>query len=374
MTRIAVICGIAGNPRISKRIETLVSSENEVSVIYWNRTHGFGMRLPRQQGARYFEIGGTNVRNPIKRFLETRRLNEETLEKLEKIQPDIVYVMHLECMFSARKYCRKNNSLFVFEVSDLPGAWYLKNLGFLREPLSGILDRIVSSADAFVMTSPFFFTNYYRDRTRIPEERVFVFENVPRRCVFEKIRKEPSKKLRVGFVGGVRYFRSLQTLVEAAKELDDIEVIIAGAGPQIDAVEEISRGSANVTLLGGYDYEKDIARIYSGLDIVYSVYDPEMLNVKLALPNKLYEAIVCEIPIIVASGTCLEEYVKELGVGFSVTHGDVGSLRDLLVTLSRDREILQKISQHESRIKERFFYENIEKNFLEWLEGLKKSR
>ena len=57
----------------------------------------------------------------------------------------------------------------------------------------------------------------------------------------------------------------------------------------------------------------------------------------MALPNKLYEAVFCELPIIVAKGTYLSEIVDDWGVGLSVSHTDVDELCDALQIL-RDKD------------------------------------
>ena len=72
---------------------------------------------------------------------------------------------------------------------------------------------------------------------------------------------------------------------------------------------------SNIRIYGEYNYEKD-SKLYSMTDVVYSVYNTNNYNVRLALPNKLYESIVCGNPIIVTSDTYLENYVKNLELGF----------------------------------------------------------
>ena len=61
-----------------------------------------------------------------------------------------------------------------------------------------------------------------------------------------------------------------------------------------------------------------MASIYAGIDWVLSAYDADYENVRYAEPNKLYESIFFETPIIVSRGTFLAERVESLGVGLSV--------------------------------------------------------
>ena len=69
--------------------------------------------------------------------------------------------------------------------------------------------------------------------------------------------------------------------------------------------------------------------------MIYSVYDADMTNVRVALPNKLYEAIYCERPIIVAKGTYLAELVERWGVGVAVDHREP---KELTAVLQRMRD------------------------------------
>ena len=79
------------------------------------------------------------------------------------------------------------------------------------------------------------------------------------------------------------------------------------------------------------------------MDCVFAVYDADNPNVRIALPNKLYESILCELPIIVAKGTYLEELVKEWGVGVSVSHKDVNELAEALKMLMNNQELYGQI-------------------------------
>ena len=73
--------------------------------------------------------------------------------------------------------------------------------------------------------------------------------------------------------------------------------------------------------------------MYGKCDAIFSVYDADMQNCKVALPNKLYESIYCEIPIIVAKGTYLSDLVEEWGVGISVKHDSLDELTDAVFKL-----------------------------------------
>lgn len=370
MKKIVLLSATSGNPRIRRRMETFVSYGFDATYVFWSRDHGFGSKNEKETSGKRIRIQASNIRNPVKRFLETKNVSKITYKHLKKLKPEIVYVFHAECLFAANRYCKETNSKLILEISDLPAQWYLKKYPILGKLMLFFVNRLISDVDAIVFTSPYFYTEYYKNKINLPEKNVFVFENVPKKKVFENFEKVASQKLRIGFVGGVRYLKSLETLIRAIQGVKGLEVIIAGAGPQLGKLEKLKKNADNIHVIGGFDYEKDIKDIYSNIDIVYSVYDTSMLNVRLALPNKLYEAIICEAPIIVARGTCLEKYVKELDVGFSVPYGDEKALRELLKFLLEQPGVIKKVSMKEKRIKNEYFYENIEPQFLEWIEDV----
>ena len=96
---------------------------------------------------------------------------------------------------------------------------------------------------------------------------------------------------------------------------------------------------------GKFKTPEDLPAIYSQLDLVLSTYDTDSDNVRYAEPNKLYEAIYFETPIVVSSNTFLSKKVKELGVGFEL---DVNreNVESFISSLTID-----KISQVKEKIK-----------------------
>ena len=57
-----------------------------------------------------------------------------------------------------------------------------------------------------------------------------------------------------------------------------------------------------------------------------------VLNNRVALPNKLYEAMYFRVPIIASKGTYLAERVMTAGVGYEIDCGSVEQIRHILVT------------------------------------------
>src|SRR5690606_18847385 len=71
--------------------------------------------------------------------------------------------------------------------------------------------------------------------------------------------------------------------------------------------EQLSQLFSNVHFLGAFKNPNDLPLIYDGIDVVVSCYDIVDFNERILEPNKLYEALYFQKPIIVSDGTFLSE-------------------------------------------------------------------
>jgi len=363
------------DPRIIKRLNSLNKFFDESHLLYWERDFGNGFSFAGIEGVISESISTTSDPSLVKRILEDRKLREKTINKILTYDPDVIYISGVELLWAIKKVPFKRKPIIILEIADLPANTHISKLGFFGKSVEKILINVVKEvADYYVITSPGFYHGYY-EKYGFDKNKFFVFENVPQKNIFKTFEINPEKimnkeKLVIGYIGAVAYYSSLKALFEACNNIENVEIVIAGKGSDSEKVENEAKKYKNVKVLGRYNYEQDISRLYSMVDVVYSLYNVDNYNVKLALPNKLYEAIVCGKPIIVAKDTYLEEYVKELGVGFSAPYKDVDALKALIEDIYNDREKLSDISRKCMEIRKDYFYETVEEEFLKWLEQI----
>ena len=363
------------DPRIIKRLNSLNKFFDESHLLYWERDFGNGFSFAGIEGVISESISTTSDPSLVKRILEDRKLREKTINKILTYDPDVIYISGVELLWAIKKVPFKRKPIIILEIADLPANTHISKLGFFGKSVEKILINVVKEvADYYVITSPGFYHGYY-EKYGFDKNKFFVFENVPQKNIFKTFEINPEKimnkeKLVIGYIGAVAYYSSLKALFEACNNIENVEIVIAGKGSDSEKVENEAKKYKNVKVLGRYNYEQDISRLYSMVDVVYSLYNVDNYNVKLALPNKLYEAIVCGKPIIVAKDTYLEEYVKELGVGFSAPYKDVDALKALIEDIYNDREKLSDISRKCMEIRNDYFYETVEEEFLKWLEQI----
>jgi len=314
------------NPRFIKQINYFVQNGFDVSVIYFYRNYLADLNdnidkkvnlycLDTIENGKYMQRIGIYLKSVF------------TLKKLlKKINPNKIIITNIDILFllifnNIKKYTND----IVMEISDLRG--YTFNTRFI-DKLQQNLDSIVLKkyVSKMIFTSPKFYEFYYKNKFK---KEYFILENKPLKNMLPpKIEKVKSKKIIIGIVGLLLDGKPHKSLFEYVKDKTDIEVHIYGKGIFEAQAKEYAQKYNNIKYFGPYNFFKDISKIYASLDIIYMSYDTTQCdeNIKLALPNKLYEAIYYRVPIITTSETYLAQRVLEYGIGYTIkccNHSDI---------------------------------------------------
>ena len=271
-----------------------------------------------------------NDNNPLKRVLPTLKYIKMGIKELRNIKPKCVHVSKLDSLYMVWRYCKKVNDKpkVVYDVSDLHSLGYNNSKNPIKKAIRFLLWRIEKKISKCVnyifVTSPKFYSDYYSAFYK--EEQVVFTPNIPDTNAFKKFEKKREGKYTIGFVGSLRYFKQICNLIDVTKEMD-INVMLAGSGIDEEKLRDYANGLTHVSFFGKYDYLKDIKTIYEQIDCVYAVYDTKIKNVKVALPNKLYEGAYCGLPFIVSKGTYLSELVEKYEIGVSCEAEDCFDLK-----------------------------------------------
>lgn len=258
----------------------------------------------------------------FKRFAVFPKILDIQQKSLKEFHPDVIYVQGIDCLLAASIYKlrSRNEPHIVYEVADLREAFFPSG-SLIQKAKSKLICSIekilLNSVSLVVATSGKFLDLRYRKL--LPENKLLEVPNMPILSYFQCFKKKREGEFVVGYVGVLRYINQMKLLCDAAKTVN-CRVVFSGEAQDSCEYRELVDYSDDrfVTFSGRYDYAKEIASIYGGFDCVYAVYDAKNPNVQIALPNKLYEAVWCGLPLIVSRGTYLGEIVERLGVGIAV--------------------------------------------------------
>lgn len=329
------------NPRMNKRI-TVFKDIAETKVICTRRASQNIWEPSQDVEHIIFDIDLPRSSQILKRYLVSQDFQKKAIEKLEEFKPNVIYAEGLDTLIIADQYKKKYKTKIIFEVADLRESFIEKPKNLFKRIVADVIQfkekSVFRSVDYLVTTSPKFYDIHYKDL--IAKDKVLFIPNTPDVEVFKNYKKKQGGTFTVGFIGGIRYLKQMNMLVDAAN-IVGCDVLFAGAGgtsSDYKAITKYCEGMENVTFTGRYDYKAEIASLYGRVDCVYAVYDADNPNVRIALPNKLYESVFCELPIIVAKNTYLSEMVEKWGVGIAISHKDKNELATLLTKLKGDAE------------------------------------
>ena len=113
---------------------------------------------------------------------------------------------------------------------------------------------------------------------------------------------------------------------------------------------------------GSYHFS-ELASLYQQIDIMYSVYPKH--NV-VSMPNKFYESIITETPIIASSETEFGEKVGAEGFGFLVypDSDTTGQLVQIMSNLIDNSEEIIRMKSNMAKKKSNYYWESNIPNLL----------
>ena len=319
-------------PRCIKRIETIIGSNPN------SRIYGFdnGLYNDNLQGMRFkiekiFVIN--NKKSQLLKFCQYI-LNIRTVLKETK-KDDIIYAFGFEIglivyLFSKHRY--------VYEEADIFSSRFSNPL--IRGILKWFDEKIIHKSLLTVLTSDGFVEYLFKNKNK--PENVVVLPNKLHVKLSQTERigmpNINEKAIKFAFIGSIRY---PDTIFRFAKivglHFQQHQFHFFGEGPYSNMAKEMLNEYTNVYFHGSFRNPDDLTDIYSKTDINIVCYDTRSENVNIAEPNKLYESIFYNRPIVVSDGTFLAKRVSQLKVGFSIDCSNDDSIKEFISNLTYEQ-------------------------------------
>lgn len=337
-------------PRLIKRMD-LVKDKFDLYAICWDKGGDEKYDFKRDFCKKEIINIDADNSNPMKRLIPTYKFSQKAYKILDRIKPDLIHVQSYDMLEIATKYKKNNDNKvkIIYEVPDIHRYLTDDKKNFPMNIVSSILKKrennMLAFVDLMIMTSMKFWEHF--DGKYSKDNLVFM-PNIPNLELFkdyDKLRvKNQHDTFTVGYIGGLRYLNELKKLVKAMEGLG-MNLMMAGfeSGTYF---KELSETKDFIEYRGKFYYDDEIAELYSKCDCIFSVYDASMKNVRIALPNKLYESIHAELPIIVARDTYLSEVVNEWNVGVAVDHESEEEMRNVLIKLRDDQSFYHSLQEN----------------------------
>lgn len=352
-----IICIIPqlSQPRCIKRINTLVESGHNVLV------YGFDNGLYSDNISNYLcPVYRQNIEtngNRLKGFLDRVKLIKKICTQLK--DGDIVYLFGIELCFSY--YIQRHNNYYIYEQADLN---YTKlSFGFAVRLFRMIDSFLINKSLITILTSQGFIDYLYPKGNK--SKKIILIENKLSHNLKNLIVPNPViniNKLRFGFVGAIRYPRTIFTFAKVIGQFfPQHEFHFYGEGKSSTEAILLCNQYKNLFYHGKFQNPYDLPFIYEHIDLNIVCYDTSSKNVQIAEPNKLYESAYFLKPLVVSKGTFLEKKVLDWGIGFSCDASNIDDVVEFVNSLSNDK-IIQCVEKCKSIPNEDLFDNPIQYN------------
>ncbi|HWM35343.1 MAG TPA: glycosyltransferase [Pseudolysinimonas sp.] len=146
--------------------------------------------------------------------------------------------------------------------------------------------------------------------------RPLVVRNAPP-AVSQKPGAVDPDRIRLLYHGGAVWERGLQQIIDALEHLDDrftMTFMLTGSQKTAQQVREASTGNPRVEFVPAVTVH-EVAGAINGYDLEIMFYPPATENLRLALPNKLFEAVQGRLGLVVGESLSMAQVVGEHGNG-----------------------------------------------------------
>lgn len=268
--------------------------------------------------------------NPIKRNYQTKRFNLwfnkgalfyanyniRLFIFLLSTKPTVLWSNDLDTLPSNFLYSKIKNIKLIFDSHE----YFTQVPELINRPFTQKfwkrIEKYILPKLKNVLTVSQSIANLYEQEYNI---KVNLLRNVPllnKKFIEVENIKVAGKKI-VIYQGAINVNRGIQQMVEAMQYLDNTLLYIIGSGDVFNEIEKLIQQlklQNKVTLLGRIPLEK-LHGYTIQADLGLSLEEDAGLNYRFALPNKLFDYIQAEIPVLVAPLPEIKKMVTLYQVG-----------------------------------------------------------
>ena len=329
MRKLVFIMAGMGNPNNVKRVEEAIARGIDVDVYAFE-----GMRDgPRDpEGVEINLLKGYSADMPYWKRVGTIMKGMKNVLSHYKDDEAIYYLFRND---KAIIFSFLTKRPYIFEEADMTHVNLKYSL--LRNIIEHMIKRVIRKSVVSAFRSEGFLKYHFGEER---PDNVYVITNRLHQDIV-KVSEEAytgldENHIRFGFVGGIRYETIYMFAETLLKNFPQHEMHFYGMFPNEKAKEQFKTLAQynNCFFHGAFRSPDELPKIYSQIDVLLSAYDVSRINPRYAEPNKLYEALYFDKPIIVSSHSFLADKVSRLGAGFDVNALDEKAIVSLVNTIN----------------------------------------
>jgi len=287
------------------------------------------------------------------------------LVNLIKCRPNVVYACDLDTILPCYLYKLLFGKKLIFDVFDRYAMTLIPaKFKTLHAVVNHIEEFFAARVDVLINIS-----KEVLDTFRKKPNRSVIIMNCAKDFYIKKEVLAGRRPLKVVYTGAIwRNSRGLEYIIAAIKDLMDVEFITAGWYRDEDKefLDQLLR-IPNVKFRGLLEPDEALV-LEASSDVMIALYEPRLLLHAVTLPNKLFEAMACGVPLIT---NVASEVVHEVKCGIMVKYNDVEQIREAIVTLRDDINLRRTLGQNARKaFLERYSWTKMEEKLFKICDSL----
>jgi glycosyltransferase involved in cell wall biosynthesis len=260
------------------------------------------------------------------------------LSQLFMYRPKVVHACDLDSVIPCYIYKVIFRKKLVFDVCDRYAMGYIPPKFRTIYSLVNSLEELIGKEADMLITV---YEKLLETFSRKPKHCAIIMNCAEDHAIHRDEPKDNDDVLTLVYTGNIIRERGLEEITTVVKDLDGVELVIAGKVIDKELQDQISQIS-NVKYKGLLQVS-DALTLEACSDVMVSLYDLKIPMNNFSWGNKLFEAMMLGIPIITNVSS---DVINKVGCGIMVDYNDKNQIKDAIVCLRDNRELCRTLGNN----------------------------
>jgi glycosyltransferase involved in cell wall biosynthesis len=281
------------------------------------------------------------------------------LYKLLANRPSVVHAIDLDTLLPCSLYKLILRKKLVYDVHDRFGGYVPPKYTTLYKAVNLLEELLTKKADVLVTVS-----KKVQETFRLRPKHCTIIMNYSEDYKLNRSKSEDGI-LTVVYTGLICKDQGLDIVTDALEGLKGVRLVLAGRPADNELLDKMTK-LPNVNYVGLLE-RTDSLKLEASSDAMVVLYDLQYRKNQLSSPNKVFEAMMCGIPLITNMEVNL---VNEIGCGITVEY-DKDQVKDAIIKLRDDPELRTRFGNNGRKaFVEKYNWDSMEKKLYQTYNNL----
>ncbi len=338
---------IFDDSRATKEISAFLEKGFQVAVYGWNRDGEAFSRstelFKNYEGnvSFFFYNGGIGngiIEKILARFKWNRWLKRELFGN-KKI--DVIHACDYDTGAAVRKVSKRKGIRYIYDIFD----YYID-----AHPVPGLIRNKVENEEIKVINDSLTTIICTEERMEqikgARQNNVVVIHNSPDVPIVQK----REIKYDYAYCGSLFGGRLIEEILDKYIQNNSLRFVFAGNGIYSEKARHLANTEKCFSYLGAITYD-EVLKVEAEAHVLAAIYDPSKRNHRLCAPNKFYEALALEKPVIACRGTGIDRVIEENNIGVVIDY-DADQFYSAVEYLRQNNNICQEMGARARKLYE----------------------